>query len=209
MKVLLRLFITYKVYFLITFLFILFGLLALLFLKHGESVIAVNQCHNSYLDIFFTFITRLGEITGYLMSVLILVFISVDLRKKYFLTLTMSALLSLGITQSCKHYLFKNDHRPSYFYDNLHAIENENQHKNNSFPSGHTTAAFTFATVIAFSCRKIWVQITTPILALLVAYSRLYLGQHFLIDIVVGGILGLMIASICFYLINDWFSSPK
>lgn len=61
-----------------------------------------------------------------------------------------------------------------------------------SFPSGHTTASFTAATVIFLHDKRL--GIPAYIIAVAVAFSRMYLYVHFPTDILVGAILGTGIA---------------
>ena len=57
-----------------------------------------------------------------------------------------------------------------------------------SFPSGHATLAFAGAVVLsAKEPRFQWFFYT---LAFLIAFSRIYLGVHYPLDVVAGGILG-------------------
>jgi membrane-associated phospholipid phosphatase len=60
-----------------------------------------------------------------------------------------------------------------------------------SFPSGHTATAFAAAAVVG----AIYPRLRWPLFALaaLVGLSRIYLGVHFTLDVVVGAILGLTI----------------
>lgn len=63
---------------------------------------------------------------------------------------------------------------------------------NSSFPSSHTANAFAVATVLARRWRR-----SAPVgfaLALLVGYSRMYLNKHWLIDVVMGAIVGVALA---------------
>jgi membrane-associated phospholipid phosphatase len=62
---------------------------------------------------------------------------------------------------------------------------------NGSFPSGHTIAAFSIATVIARRYpRQRWVPYVAYGLAGLVGFSRLTLSAHFPSDVFMGGVLG-------------------
>ena len=66
---------------------------------------------------------------------------------------------------------------------------------NGSFPSGHTIAAFSVATVIArrFGNHR-WVPYAAYGLAAVVGFSRLSLSAHFLSDVFMGGALGYSIS---------------
>jgi membrane-associated phospholipid phosphatase len=66
---------------------------------------------------------------------------------------------------------------------------------NGSFPSGHTIAAFSVATVIArrYGNRR-WVPYAAYGMAVLVGFSRLSLSAHFLSDVFMGGALGYSIS---------------
>jgi membrane-associated phospholipid phosphatase len=61
-----------------------------------------------------------------------------------------------------------------------------------SFPSGHTAAAFAFATAVG----TVLPQAAKPLraLAALVAYSRVHTGVHYPSDVVAGALLGTVVA---------------
>ena len=65
-----------------------------------------------------------------------------------------------------------------------------------SFPSGHTIAAFSVATVISrrYGQNHRWVPYAAYGLAALVGASRLSLSAHFLSDVFMGGALGYSIS---------------
>ena len=66
---------------------------------------------------------------------------------------------------------------------------------NGSFPSGHTIAAFSIATVIAHEYRTHrWVPYVAYGMAGLVGFSRLSLSAHFTSDVFVGAVLGYSIS---------------
>jgi membrane-associated phospholipid phosphatase len=60
-----------------------------------------------------------------------------------------------------------------------------------SFPSGHAMSAFAVAGAIALIAPRLRVPVLT--LAAAIAFSRVYLGVHFWIDVLVGSALGLAI----------------
>ncbi len=60
-----------------------------------------------------------------------------------------------------------------------------------SYPSGHSTMAFTVATLLALGLPLSWqLQTLLYLLASLVAYSRLHLGVHYPLDVLAGATLG-------------------
>jgi undecaprenyl-diphosphatase len=61
-----------------------------------------------------------------------------------------------------------------------------------SFPSGHTAAAFG----AAVSMSRMWPQgrVVWWLLALLMGYSRIYVGHHYPLDVVGGAIVGVLVA---------------
>lgn len=63
----------------------------------------------------------------------------------------------------------------------------------NSFPSGHTSYAFTFATIITRLNKNKALIIFTNILAILMAISRIYLYVHFPTDVLAGAVFGILI----------------
>lgn len=63
-----------------------------------------------------------------------------------------------------------------------------------SFPSGHSSYAATFATIILFMSKDKILKILIGILTILIAFSRLYLFVHFPTDVIAGLIIGITIA---------------
>ena len=62
-----------------------------------------------------------------------------------------------------------------------------------SFPSGHAATSFACAATLArFAPRR--VAIALYVLAALIAYSRVYVGVHYPLDVIGGAVLGLLIA---------------
>jgi undecaprenyl-diphosphatase len=70
--------------------------------------------------------------------------------------------------------------------------DGERKRSNSSFPSSHAANGLTLAWVLGARWRRV-----APLffaLALLVAFSRMYLNRHFLSDVVVGALIGVICA---------------
>lgn len=127
-------------------------------------------------------VTTLGEETAFLVIGLVF-FWCVDKKKGYLI-------MSVGffgtiITQILK--LSFRIPRPWVLDPNFSILEQARDTANGySFPSGHTqTAVGTFGS-IAVSTQKKWMQTVCVILALMVAFSRMYIGVHTPLDVFVG-----------------------
>jgi membrane-associated phospholipid phosphatase len=77
--------------------------------------------------------------------------------------------------------------RPYLTYPDLKNVTEESSW---SFPSGHTSSAFAFATSMSLSYPKWYVIVPTYTLASAVGFSRMYLNVHYPSDVLVGAILG-------------------
>ena len=60
-----------------------------------------------------------------------------------------------------------------------------------SFPSGHTATSFACAVVLASLAPRLRVPLF--VLAALIAFSRLYNGDHFPLDVLAGALLGSLV----------------
>jgi membrane-associated phospholipid phosphatase len=190
-----------KTYYVLALLSVLAGLIALLFLGKGDLVLILNAYHAPLLDNLFLFITLLGEYVGVL-GVLVVLFIW---GKSYIPIYIITISFTLMVSQGLKHFVFSKEHRPYYVYQELKSVDGLERHKNNSFPSGHTSSAFAICTILAVALPQKRVQLLAALLANAVAISRVYLGQHYLNDVVVGAIIGLFVATVTIYL----YSRPK
>jgi membrane-associated phospholipid phosphatase len=66
-----------------------------------------------------------------------------------------------------------------------------------SFPSGHTTAAFSIASVIATQYRDTkWVPFAAYSVASLVGISRIYDNKHWLTDVIGGAVVGTLVGNL-------------
>jgi membrane-associated phospholipid phosphatase len=77
-----------------------------------------------------------------------------------------------------------------------------------SFPSGHTSDAFSNATSLSLAFPKWYVIAPSYVYAAAVGYSRMHLGVHYPSDVVAGAVVGAGSAYLC-YKAQKWISNHK
>ena len=134
-------------------------------------------------------VTRLGEETAFLVIALIF-FWCVDKKKGYFIM----AVGFLGTMANQFLKLMCRIPRPWVLDENFTILEQAREAADGySFPSGHTqTAVGTFG-AIAYGTEKRWLRITAIVLAVLVGFSRMYIGVHTPADVLVGAAMALLL----------------
>jgi membrane-associated phospholipid phosphatase len=179
-------------------------LLSVLLLSYSKADLhlLLNSYHTHSLDVFFSYYTELGANIPIYIGVLLLFF---SFRKALLVLVTqlIAAPIVYGIKQ------FYDSPRPVVYFNQLGIpfpqVEGVHLHITNSFPSGHTVSAFAFFLCLSFLVRNPLLKLVFFILALGVAYSRVYLSQHFVGDVFAGSVLGVVVAFIgcCFYQKNQ------
>jgi len=111
--------------------------------------------------------------------------------KKDAIFILLNFLISTLLTQIPKNYIWENVSRPMKSgipQDQIHKVDGVVMHFWNSFPSGHTATAFTIFLVTVYYFPNKWVVVMGGLYAIACGYSRVYLAQHFPLD-VAGGIM--------------------
>jgi membrane-associated phospholipid phosphatase len=147
-------------------------------------------------DVFFKYATYIGDgVVWAFFAIGILIYN----RKKIPLTL-VAIIVSTIITHYIKGHLCETVDRPlgamPQLANIIHTIAGVKVHLAGSFPSGHSTQAFTMYLLCCILCNKNWVVWVGLLLALLVGYSRVYQAQHFPIDVAGGIIVAIVTAFI-------------
>jgi membrane-associated phospholipid phosphatase len=197
----LKILINNRTFFIIFLLWVIFGALLQLFYTQTELMFWINRHHNSLLDTFFRYVTLFGEDYTWLLLLLYFVFVNYfqGIKKSNEIKmLVISWLAKVFLSVSLKNIF--NLPRPIEVYQNtgqeIHLVNGVEIAHWQSFPSGHTMTAFAFACFILLYLKQKKLAIIALFLAILVAYSRMYLFQHFPRDVFAGGILGLSVVSI-------------
>jgi membrane-associated phospholipid phosphatase len=124
-------------------------------------------------------------------------------RYRYALMFLSALLIKTILVQVLKQIIFPDIERPFIYFNqmtDLHIVSGVKLLSSHSFPSGHSTSVFCLGVLLALIIKRNYWSILFVLLAILTAYSRIYLGQHFSVDVYSGSIIGIVIAGICYYL---------
>lgn len=175
------------------------------FVDKGQVVLYFNnQFHSVVSHRFFEIYTMLG-----LGSVFFGVIVFLGFYKIYYFFIGSIVLILNGlVTFVLKHLVFTGFPRPTKFLgsEDLNLIDGFDYHSMNSFPSGHTFTAFAMFTLIAFVVNRRDLSVLFFILASLIGFSRMYLLQHFYMDVYAGAALGFAFSTLVIYVgeNNKW-----
>ena len=168
------------------------GVLILILGKNGSFQL-INGNHNDIADQFFKYFTHYGDGVMWVPLGLFCFFF----KRKYFIAVLAGAIISTLLAQFLKRVVYPEELRPiSYLSESfpVHQIAGVEMRRLHSFPSGHTTTAFTMALIMSHMINKKAWSIALPLLALIAAYSRVYLAQHFPTDLLGGMFIGIISA---------------
>ncbi|MGF7230089.1 phosphatase PAP2 family protein [Arachidicoccus sp.] len=170
------------------------------FINKEESFLFINYHRSFSLDVLGTVATCIGD-GSFTIILAFILFLLKKRRLSYLLFISYS--VSGIIAQIMKH-----THpmlRPAAWFNHttkIYTASWSHLHSLGSFPSGHATSVFAAATIIALYCKKpIW-GILCFLIACITAWSRIYLGQHFVEDIWYGSVLGTVSAVTCYSVYN-------
>ncbi len=143
-----------------------------------------------FLDFLFPVITHLGDM-GIIWILIALVLLLFKRHRKTGVTMIIGLLLGLIIGNLFLKNLIGRL-RPFEVEEGIKLLIKAP--KDPSFPSGHTLSSVTSATILFLNYKKR--AIIFLVLAILIAFSRLYLYVHFPSDVIFGAILGVFIANL-------------
>ncbi len=156
----------------------------------------INSNQLPILNAFFIAITE----TAYPVIALITLLLLWKKRE-----LGIKAFISLAITAIMVFVLKRliNEPRPFETLQGVNLLVSKPD--SSSFPSGHSSLAFSLATTIALSDLRKEVKIIVLLWAVLVAISRIYVGVHYPLDVIAGALIGVSVS----YVVNKFFRNLK
>ena len=188
------------------FVFFSAGMLAILIYGKADLHVILNQKQPHSADAFFRAITHLGEGIAVLAGIFYLLF-----RSRHSAGfLATSWLLTFLVIQLFKQVIYKGSLRPASVFKNTDAIyyiEGVTNRLFDSFPSGHTAEIFSVCFALTLISRNPRTGTFLFIPALLVGYSRIFLSQHFMEDVLAGSFIAILCTSVMYWI--WWRSSPS
>lgn len=157
-----------------------------------------HNLQNPVFDAIMPIVTHLG---GF--EVLVLVLIAVILyahlnNKKTLKRLSILALIAFLcsdiFTALLKHLI--REPRPFVTLDNVRLLIAENDPL--SFPSGHTTSTWAFVTFLALNMKELTesyyklIDAALVVFAIVIPFSRIYVGVHYPGDVLAGAVIGIV-----------------
>ncbi len=164
-------------------------------------VLAVNSCNSPFWDEFMWIVS--AKLTWIPFYLLLLVLFSRKNGIKQSIFFLLGVILAVAIADLSSVHMFKEvfqRYRPSHhalLTDQLHfyQIDSENVYKGGQygFVSSHSANFFAVCTFAYLALRSFYRRISILLISVvvLIGYSRLYLGVHYLSDVLVGGLVGI------------------
>lgn len=180
--------------FIVAYLFL--GTLAIIYDK-AELHLLLNGYHSGWLDVAMRGITEFGGALPFVIVALLLLY-----RVGGSLYLLATLIVNVLITNGLK-LLFAAPRPVAYFAENhkdlqLPLVEGVEVFWSNGFPSGHTSAVFATMFCLTLIFKRKSIALVGIITAILTAYSRIYLSQHFAEDILLGCLIGTAVAGMLY-----------
>lgn len=157
-----------------------------------EIIVTLQSAASPTLDAVALALTNLGSEQAYL-ALLVIVYLGVDASAGR--TMGIGLLASFYLNQLLKEGF--DTARP--FVDQADLLRGDAAYRTApgpAFPSGHAQGAATFWALAAGLGRRRWLTALAVFMVLVVGLTRLYLGVHWPVDVLVGWVVGLAVAAV-------------
>ena len=182
------------------FLFAFVGLAFTQYYGRDQLHLLINSYYSPFFDVFFKYLSKLGPI---LFIISILYYVIKKEKYKVLFLLLSSYLLNFIVITIVKRMFFIHVHRPTFYFSqkgiDLHLVDGVRSQIPFTFPSGHASESFLFMLFICIMTKSKWIQSIAICISILMAFSRVYLSKHFLIDTIGGAFLGVFIMIFMYY----------
>lgn len=172
-----------------------------------EEVIAFDQelfkkinseWTSELLDQVLPILTDLHKHPVYLAPVLLIIVGWILRQRQRALHPFILSIFSFALSDSINHRILKpivQRARPEFVLEHVRLLTHS--HKGFSFPSNHAANVFGLAVVLSFFYPRYWIAFVLT--AFTIAYSRVYVGVHFPVDVAVGALVGVSTSSLLLF----------
>ena len=170
-----------------------------LFWGKNEAFLYLNANLGLLADKVFEYSSYLAE--GWIWIPYFIVLVGLYKKDKAFIL--MNFLISTLLTQFAKNFIFGTAMRPmasGLDATQIHTVAGVEIHTFNSFPSGHTATAFTLFLLTTYLFPNKYVLTIGIVYAMVCGYSRIYLAQHFPLDLAGGIFVALLTLPISIFI---------
>ena len=174
-------------------------------LVEGDSsiLLAVNGMHSSYFDTFMWLCSRKFEWIPFYLSILYVLFRNFNWRVVLYSLVAMGVVLLLTDAVS-SHFIrpvvarLRPSNLENPISEMIHIVDNHRGGRY-GFPSSHASNSWGLVFFVGLLLRRRVLTTFLACWALLLCYSRLYLGVHYPGDLLAGMLLGAVVASLVYY----------
>ena len=165
----------------------------------NEAFLYLNANLGLVADKVFEYSSYLAE--GWIWIPYFIVLVGLYKKDKAFIL--MNFLISTLLTQFAKNFIFTTAMRPmasGLDATQIHTVPGVEIHTFNSFPSGHTATAFTLFILTTYLFPNKYALSIGIVYAIVCGYSRVYLAQHFPLDLAGGIFVALLTLPISIFI---------
>lgn len=165
-------------------------------------VLLINGYHFQFLDVIMWFFSGPFIIIPIAAMVLWSIYTSYDLKQSIYILLGI--MIAIGLADLSSVHLFKEvfmRYRPSH---NLELLKQLHFHEFDDgqfyqgglygFVSSHASNYFALFTICWAIINQKWIKISLLMITLIILFSRVYLGVHYVSDVICGAVLGYIVA---------------
>jgi undecaprenyl-diphosphatase len=170
--------------------------------------LAINSCHSPFFDNFFYIYTQTWTWIPAILVLLVWMWRKWGVRSLYVVAgIALCILLSDQISSSLLKPLVARL-RPTYNPEIADLIHTVNGYRGGryGFVSSHAANAATFVTFTALIFRNRYYSILLSLWAFLTAYSRVYLGVHYVGDVLCGALIGVLVGMGVYFVLKPLLS---
>jgi undecaprenyl-diphosphatase len=166
-----------------------------------QATLFLNDWGPNFLDQFFLWITEKYNSIPFHVVLLYMIWKTHGTRNTIIVLICVAAMIAASdqLANFTKHSIERWRPFRDAEFSKLVSIIGKQQ-GSYGFYSGHASSTMSLATFIFFLFNKQWkwIVIATVIWAIIVTYSRVYLGVHYLGDILAGSIVGILLGTLFF-----------